>query len=75
MVAAEHHLKVYPGVRDHAAKVAHFVKKVFWLLAFIQNQNAKNIVDPDLLASLKSAYLDLQCLQKQDIAIFNMLRG
>ena len=62
----KHHLKIYPGVRDHAAKVAQFVKKSSLVITFIHNHNAKNIVDPDHLASLKSVYLDLKCLQNMN---------
>ena len=48
----EQHLKIYPGVRDHASKVAQFIKKSS-LVAFIYNYNAKNIVDPDQLDNPK----------------------
>ena len=53
----KHHLKIYPGVRDHAAKVAQFVKKSFLVISIIHNHNAKNIVDPDHLAPPKSVVL------------------
>ena len=67
VLAAEHHLKIYPGVRDHAAKVAQFVKKSSLVISIYSQSKCKNIVDPDQLASPKPAYLDLQCLQRQDI--------
>ena len=50
----EQHLKIYPGVRDHASKVAQFMKKSS-LVAFIYNYNAKNIVDPDQLDNPKKS--------------------
>ena len=61
MLAAEHHLKIYPGVRDHAAKVAQFVKKTSLVISiYSQSKRKKNIIDPDQLASAKPAFLDLQ---------------
>ena len=74
MLAAEHHLKIYPGVRDHAAKVGQFVKKTSLVISINSRSKCKNIVDPDQLASSKPAYLDLQCLQKQHVTIFNMVK-
>ena len=73
VLAAEHHLKIYPGVRDHAAIVAQFVKKSSLVISIYSQSKCKNIVDPDQLASPKPAYLDLQCLQRQDITIYNMV--
>ena len=75
VLAAEHHLKINPGVRDHATQVAQFVKKTSLVISIYSQSKYKNIVDPDQLASAKPAYLDLQCLQKQHFIIFNMLRG
>ena len=75
MLASEHHQKIFLGVRDHAAKVAQFVKKTSLVISIYSQSKCKNIVDPDQLASAKPAYLFLQCLQKQDIIIFNMVRG
>ena len=74
MLAAQHHLKIYPGDRDHAAKVAQFVKKTSLVISIYSQSKYKNIVDPDQLASAKPAYLDLHCLQKQDVIIYNMVR-
>ena len=75
MLAAQHHLKIYPGVRNHAVKVAQFVKNTSLVISIYSQSKYKNIVNPDQLASAKPAYLDLQCLQKQDVIIFNMVRG
>ena len=75
MLAAQHHLKIYPGVRDHDAKVAQFVKKTSLVISIYSQSKYKNIVDPDQLASAKPTYLYLQCLQKQLFTIFNMVMG
>ena len=49
VLAAEHHLKIYPGVRDHAAKVAQFVKNTSLVISIYSHSKYKNIVDPDQL--------------------------
>ena len=69
----EHHLKIYPGVRDHAAKVTQFIKKSS-LVSFIHNHNAKNIVDPDHLDYPVSLY-ESTMFKKPNITIFNMVSG
>ena len=75
MLAAQRHLKIYPGVSDHAANFAQFVKKTSLVISIYSQSKDKKNVDPDQLASAKPAYLYLQCLQKQLFTIFNMVRG